>query len=245
MKHHLIGSSIVLAFALPAAASEFDFQGAEFIGTGYFNRAPNVGLNWTTASLGASAQVGLGSNLFLQKDVTLQGYDMPWGNFYLGSLGGHVGYDIGSDTSIGAFGVAELWDDKTGEAGVGAEIAGRMDNFFYEGYGAYLFDPLTGTGWRQYHVEATGGYDFGNGVDLGVGFHYGAGDLRFTDRMWQGLVDVGYDLGSDMRVEAGYIYSDSGNDFWDSHGVKLSFTKVIGGGTTFGQRNYLSIHNGY
>lgn len=246
MKHSLFGSTIVFAFALPAAASEFDFRGAEIIGTGYYNRAPNVALDWTTASLGGSVEFGLGGgDIFLQKDVTLQAYGMPWGDFYLGSLGGHLGYEIGGGTSIGAFGVAELWDDKTGEAGVGAEIAGQMGNVFFEGYGAYLFDPLNGTGWRQYHVEATGGYAFDNGIGLELGVHYGAGDLRFTDRMWQGLANVSYDLSPDIRVEAGYVYSNSGNDFWDSQGVRLALTKVIGGGTSFGQRNYLSVHNGY
>jgi hypothetical protein len=246
MKQIVVGSTAVFAFAVPAMASEFDFRGAELTGTGYFNKANDIPADWTTVGLGGSFEFGFGGGpFFAQKDLTFQAYDMPWQDYYLGSLGGHLGYDIGNGLNIGAFATAELWDDSTGHASIGAEFTGRTGDFFYDGYGAYLFDPMNGTGWRQYHVEATGGYEFGDGFSLELGFHYGEGDLRFTDRMWQGLANVGYDLSEDIKIEAGYVYSDSANPFWDSHGVKLAFTKTFDGGTTFKQRNYLSVHNGY
>ena len=245
MKHLFIGSTIVLAFAAPAEASEFDFRGATIVGTAYFQNAPDIDVDWTTASLGASFELGLGGGFFAQKDATFQGYDMPWANYKLGSFGGHLGYEVGDGINVGAFGVGEFWDDGTGEMIVGGEVAGRMDNFFYEGYGAYVFDPLEGTGFEQYHVEATGGYAFGNGFGIELGVHYGSGDLRFTERMWQGLASVSYEVAPDISVEAGYVYSDSGTDIWDSQAFKVALKKDFGGGTTFSQRNYLSLHNGY
>jgi len=246
MKHLSIGSTIVLAFALPAQASEFDFRGAQLTATGYFHDAPDVPADWTTGSIGGSAELGLGRNLFVQGDATFQAYDMPWNDYKLYSLGAHVGYDLGNGINIGAFGVGELWDqDGDGEMIVGGEIAGQTGKFFYEGYGAYVFDPLNGTGFQQTHVEATGGYAFGGGFGIELGVHYGTGDLRFTDTMVQGVANLSYDVTDDITVAGGYVYSDSGTDWWDSQGVSLSLTKSFGGSTTFSQRNYLSLHNGY
>jgi len=265
MKHLVIGSTVVLACALPAQASEFDFRGAEITGTGYFvqpDSFPNpmiqplfpVGVddNFTTASLGGSAEIGLGyGGLFMQADAVLHTYEMGWDNYKLGSVGAHLGYEADNGVNVGAFSYAELWDeDGDGDMSLGLEFAGKNNNFFYEGYGAYLFDPLNGTGWAQTHVEATGGYAFASGFAVEAGMHFTNGDMRFDldGSAFQALANVSYRIGPDFKVEAGYVYTDFQTDYWDSwksHSIKLALTKEIGGGTTFGQRNYLSLHNGY
>lgn len=265
MKQLLIGSTIVLAYAFPAQASEFDFRGAEIIGTGYYvqpDSFPNpmiepffpVGVDddFVTASLGGSVEFGLGyGGLFVQGDAVLHTYDMGWQDYKLGSVGGHLGYDVGNGVNVGVFSYAELWDDDgDGDMSLGLEFGGESNNFFYEGYGAYLFDPLNGTGWAQTHVEATGGYAFDSGFAVEAGVHFTQGDMRFDleGNAFQALANVSYQLGADFKVEAGYVYTDFETDFWDSwesHSIKLALTKEIGGGTTFSQRSYLSLHNGY
>ena len=265
MKHLIFGSTIVLAFAVPAQASEFDFRGATFVGTAYFNQPDSfpdplleplfpVGAadDFVTASLGGSVEFGLGGGgLFMQGDAVFQAYDMGWDDYKLGSVGAQIGYEIGNGANIGVFSYAELWDQPDeGDMSLGIEIAGQSNNFFYEGYGAYLFDPLNGTGWEQTHVEATGGYAFDSGFAVEAGLHYTDGDMRFglEGNAFQALANVSYQLGSDFKVEAGYVYTDFETtmwDSWESHSIKLALTKEIGGGTSFSQRNYLSLHNGY
>lgn len=262
MKTIVYGSTIVFAFAPAAEAFEFDFQGAEIIGTGYYNQPeafpgtvppfpPGVDDDFFTASLGGSVEFGLGNGFFVQGDAVFQAYDMGWDNYKLGSLGKHLGYEIGPDTAIGLFSYAELWDQPDeGDMSLGIEIVGESNGFFYEGYGAYLFDPLNGTGWEQYHVEATGGYAFNSGIAVELGLHYTEGDMRFglDGNEFQALAGVSYEIAPELKVEAGYVYTDFETAFWpswQSHGIKLALTKEIGGGTTFSPRNYLSLHNGY
>ncbi len=265
MKHLLLGSISVLVFAQAAAASEFEFRGAEIIGTVYrVNPTPLVPLvpaplppgvddHFTTASLGASVEFGLATNsdLIFQGDATFQYYDMPWQDFKLGSLGGHIGYDLGQGTKVGAFAVGELWDQNDeGEMILGAEVVGPDSGFTYEFYGAYAFDPMNGTDWQQYHYEANIGYATESGFGFDLGLHYTNGDLRFglEGDMWQALANVTYAVTPDLKIEAGYIYTDYATPVWDSweaHGLKLALTKTLGEGTSFNQRNYLSLHNGY
>jgi len=262
MKHLFIGSTVALAFAVPVQASEFDFRGAEIVGTAYFVQPdtfpgpippfpPGVDDDFITASLGGSVEFGLGNGFFVQGDAVFQAYDMGWDDFKLGSVGAHLGYEIGNGVNVGAFSYGEIWDTPDeGDMSLGLEIAGQTDNFFYEGYGAYLFDPLNGTGWKQYHVEATGGYAFDSGFAVEAGMHYTEGDMRFLldGNAWQAVANVSYELAPDFKVEAGYVYTDFETTFWnswESHSIKLALTKEIGGGTSFSQRNYLSLHNGY
>ena len=265
MKHILCGSTLVLACVQPALALEFEFRGAEVIGTGYFNQPEAFPLpalqpvpfpdtvddDFLTMSLGGSVEFGLGGGFFLQGDAVFQAYDMGWDNYKLGSAGTHLGYEVGSGANIGLFSYAELWDTPDeGDMSLGLEIAGESGGVFYDAFGACLFDPLNGTGWEQYHVEATGGYLFDSGVSVEFGLHYTEGDMRFAldGNAFQALAGVGYEITPDLKVEAGYVYTDFGTvmwDSWQSHGIKLALTKEIGGGTTFGQRNYLNLHNGY
>ncbi len=264
MKHFILGSTAVFAFAVPAAASEYDFRGVQIVGTTYIVEPKDLPATappalafieadqgFITASLGASAEFGFGGPLFVQGDAVFQSYAMGWDDFKLASAGAHLGYEIGAGTNIGAFTYAEIWDQPDeGDMSVGVEIAGQTGSFFYEAYGAYLFDPLNGTGWEQYHVEATGGYAFGSGFAIELGMHYTDGDLRFglPGNMLQALANVSYEIAPELSVEAGYVYTDFETDLWDSwesHSIKLALTKEIGGGTSFSQRNYLNLHNGY
>lgn len=263
MKFIVIGSTALFAFAMPAVASEFDFRGAEIIGTGYFVQPDSfpgpippfpvsVDDNFITASLTGSAEIGLGySGLFVQGDAVFQAYDMGWDNFKLGSVGAHLGHEVGNNAAVGVFSYAELWDQNgDGDMSLGLEFAGQRNNLFFEGYGAYLFDPLNGSGWSQTHFEATGGYAFDSGLAVEAGLHYTDGDMRFglDGNAFQALANVSYRLGPDFKVEAGYVYTDFETVMWDSwksHSIKLALTREIGGGTTFSQRNYLNLHNGY
>lgn len=263
MKHIFIGSTLVLACAQPALA--WDFRGAEIIGTANYVQPEAFPLPalqpfpfpdavddpYVTASLGAAAEFGFGNGFFAQGDVVLHTYETDWQDFKLGSVGAHLGYEIGGGANIGVFSYAELWDQPNeGDMSLGFEIAGQSDAFFYEGYAAYLFDPLMGTGWEQYHFEATGGYAFNNGLAVEVGLHYTQGDMRFSlpGNEFQALANVSYEVAPELNVELGYVYTDFETNMWnswDAHGIKLALTKTIGGGTTFSQKSYLNLHNGY
>lgn len=265
MKQIVIGSTAVFAFAVPAGASEFDFRGAEITGTGYYNMPEmfpvpalqpfpfpaSVDDPFTSVSVGASVEIGHGHGFFSQVDAAFAAYDTGWGDFKLGSIGKHLGYEIGPDTAVGVFSYAELWDQPNeGDMSLGMEIAGQSGAVFYEGYGAYLFDPLNGTGWEQYHVEGTAGYAFNSGLSVEAGLHYASGDMRYgrPGNSLQALANVSYEVMPDFAVELGYVYTDFETDLWPSwksHGIKLALTKQIGGGTTFDQRNYFALHNGY
>jgi hypothetical protein len=237
MKYFLVATSAVMGLAAPAMAFEFEFRGAEFTGTGVYGWDPVI--NWEVGNLGSSAEYGFGGGAFGQIDASIQGYHYPGFNAIGVSVGKHIGFEVAPDTNIAAFGTVDIFDTWPEHYILGAEVAGRMGDFSYDGYGGYLADFAGVT--NQYHVEANGRYHVDDNWSAGLGGHYA--DLGFGATMWQAMANVRYDLMQDFSVEAGYTYSNS--TFGTGQAVNLTFTKVIGGGTTFESHDTTHIYHGF
>jgi len=248
MKHLFIGSTVVCVLAAPAMASEFAFSGAEFRATGYYNSYTTGGVtdDWVAGTLSGSAQFDFMGGAFAQFDGALQGYDNTAGIYdFGGSLGKHVGYGFAPGHNVGVFGATDFWHGWPGTYTLGAEIAGQTGDFSYEAYGAFQAD-LGVFAWYDftvYHVDAEAAYQINPDVSVGLGAHYA--DISLGGTLWQAKANLRYDFTDDLAVEGGYVYTD--NSFgggYTSHGLNLTLTKRIGGGTTFGQRDTTTLFSG-
>ncbi len=248
MKHHILGSTAVCVLALPAMASEFAFSGAEFSATGYYN-SYTTGIttdDWVAGTLATSVQFDFMGGAFAQFDGALEGYNATPALYDVGaSIGKHFGFEYMSGHNAGVFGAADFWEGWPGTYTLGAEIAGDTGDFTYEAYGAYQtdLDTFPWYDFQIYHLDAKGAYKLDNGLSLGVGAHYA--DIDLGGRIWQAKANVSYEFTDDLAVEGGYVYTDSNfGAGLTSHGVNLTLTKKIGGGTTFGERNTTALLSG-
>lgn len=242
MKLLTISSSAAILFAVPATAMEFDFQGAELSLTGTYGWKPAY--TFQTGMLGSSTEFGLGSGAFLQIDGSVEGFRDDFGFNVIGaSVGKHVGFEVAPGTNIGAFGALDMLKASMAPTDrshymVGLEVAGQVGAVSYDGYGGYLNDfGIT----NEYHVAASASYDFTEDWSAGIGGHYA--DTGFGGTMWQASAKLRYQFMDDFGVEAKYTYSDrtfSGVD----QTVNLTVTKLIGGGTTFESRDYMTRNAG-
>jgi len=197
-----------------------------------------VGLNfdhnfgdYTQGNLHGSGTFGITPSLFTQVDL---GY-MDRGDSFGGqrSIGGHLGYRLGSG-AVGGFLGFEDWPAHSYRS-YGVEAKADV--------GAVAGADLTLEGYLVRFEQTGGGYDFsGGGVDtawkvtpastLKAGFFTGGGDLN-SDRV---SVGVNYATGGgfDIGLEAGHIFKPGSDD--NTVGLNLSYK--FGQGSTFGTRNF-------